>query len=88
MIFDDFANFFIKTYVVGAHKNRLDLDEATRKSTHNTGFYEGMTKIIFQLSSNTHLVFSSASIVQNIRRDHIKQLKTPFYIYFCIAQSV
>ena len=24
-------------------------------STHNIGFYEDLTKIIFQLSSNTHL---------------------------------
>ena len=28
-------------------------------STHNTGFCEDLTKIIFQLSSNTHLVSSS-----------------------------
>ena len=29
-------------------------------STHNIGFYEDLTKIIFQLSSNTHLISSSA----------------------------
>ena len=28
-------------------------------STHNIGFYEDLTKIIFQLSSNTHLFSSS-----------------------------
>ena len=28
-------------------------------STHNIGFYEDLTKIIFQLSSNTHLISSS-----------------------------
>ena len=28
-------------------------------STHNIGFYEHLTKIIFQLSSNTHLISSS-----------------------------
>ena len=28
-------------------------------STHNIGFYENLTKIIFQLSSNTHLISSS-----------------------------
>ena len=28
-------------------------------STHNIGFYEEMTIIIFQLSSNTHLISSS-----------------------------
>ena len=31
-------------------------------STHNIGFYEDLTKIILQLSSNTHLN-SSAGIV-------------------------
>ena len=29
-------------------------------STHNIGFYEDLTKIIFELSSNTHLIISSA----------------------------
>ena len=28
-------------------------------STHNIGFYEDLTKIIFELSSNTHLVSSA-----------------------------
>ena len=28
-------------------------------STHNIGFYEDLKKIIFQLSSNTHLISSS-----------------------------
>ena len=28
-------------------------------STHNIGFYEKITKIIVQLSSNTHLISSS-----------------------------
>ena len=28
-------------------------------STHNIGFYEDLTKIIFQLSSNMHLISSS-----------------------------
>ena len=27
--------------------------------THNIGFYEDLTKIIFQSSSNTHLISSS-----------------------------
>ena len=31
-------------------------------STHNIGFYEGLTKIISQLSSNTHLISSSELI--------------------------
>ena len=27
--------------------------------THNVGFYEDLTKIIFELSSNTHLISSA-----------------------------
>ena len=30
-------------------------------STHNKGFYEDLTKIIFELSSNTHLISSAGS---------------------------
>ena len=30
-------------------------------STHNIGFYEDMTKINFQISSNMHLISSSGS---------------------------
>ena len=30
--------------------------EAILMSTHNIGFYEDLTKIIFELSSNTHLI--------------------------------
>ena len=30
-------------------------------STHNIGFYEDLPKIIFQLSSNTHLISSSVN---------------------------
>ena len=58
-----FAYFFIKTYVVGVHYNRLA--EAILMSTHNIGFYEELTKISLnyhQISSNTHLI-SSADIV-------------------------
>ena len=29
-------------------------------STYNIGFYEDLTKIIFELSSNTHLISSAA----------------------------
>ena len=31
-------------------------------STHNIGFYEDLTKIIFELSSNTHLISSAVSL--------------------------
>ena len=40
----------MKTYVVGAHYNRLC--KAILMSTHIIGFYEEMMKIISQLSSN------------------------------------
>ena len=30
-------------------------------STHNIGFYEDLTKTIFELSSNTHLISSAAT---------------------------
>ena len=30
-------------------------------STHNIGFYEDLTKIIFELSSNTHLISSAST---------------------------
>ena len=60
----------MKTYVVGAHKNRLGeailmsthnigFSEAILMSTHNIGFYEDLTKIIFELSSNMHLITSA-----------------------------
>ena len=31
-------------------------------STHNIGFYEDLTKIIFELSSNMHLISSAACV--------------------------
>ena len=31
-------------------------------STHNIGFYEDLTKIIFELSSNTHLITSAGDL--------------------------
>ena len=31
-------------------------------STHNIGFYEDLTKIIFELSSNMHLYTSAATL--------------------------
>ena len=32
-------------------------------STHTIGFYEDLTKIIFELSSNTHLISSAVTIL-------------------------
>ena len=34
-------------------------------STHNIGFYEDLTKIIYELSSNTHLISSAGGL--NVR---------------------
>ena len=31
-------------------------------STHNIGFYEDLTKIIFELSSNLHLISSAENV--------------------------
>ena len=36
-------------------------------STHNIGFYEDLTKIIFELSSNTHLI-SSAEVSECFKK--------------------
>ena len=35
-------------------------------STQNIGFYEDLTKIIFELSSNTHLISSAAFYTTNV----------------------
>ena len=61
MIFEDklrnnSAYFFTKTYVVGAQYKCLV--EADLMSTHNKGFYEDLTKIIFQLSNTPLISFS------------------------------
>ena len=38
-------------------------------SNHNIGLYEDLTKIIFQLSSNMHLISSSAHCFIFFRKD-------------------
>ena len=35
-------------------------------STHNIGFYEELTKIIFELSSNTHLISSAEILLKDV----------------------
>ena len=35
-------------------------------STHNIDFYEDLTKVIFELSSNTHLIFSAEFLLKNV----------------------
>ena len=45
-----------------ASPRRFYLVEAILMSTHNIGFYEDLTKIIFHLSSNMHLISSSGLV--------------------------
>ena len=35
-------------------------------SIHNIGFYEDLTSIIFELSSNTHLISSAVIIMKHV----------------------
>ena len=37
-------------------------------STHNIGFYEELTKIIFEFTSNTHLISSAAQQFTDFER--------------------
>ena len=39
------------------------LGEGILMSTHNIGFYEDLTKITFELSSNTHIISSAGKSV-------------------------
>ena len=57
---------------MGAHVNRLA--EVILMSTHNIGFHEDLTKIIFELSSNTHLNSSAAFMLTAITTMHSFQL--------------
>ena len=45
-------------------------------STQNIGFYEDLTKIIFQLSSNTHLISSSDGSIMNFSATSEKLLQS------------
>ena len=40
-------------------------------STHNIGFYEDLTKIIFELSSNMHLISSAGYAFNDVHFDII-----------------
>ena len=44
-------------------------------STHNIGFYEDLTKIIFELSSNTHLISSAEYYIKNGFSQHKLKLQ-------------
>ena len=61
---DTFAFFSIKTYVAGTHKKHI-------------GFHGGLSEIIFQLSSNTNLIYSPENksvIISIICFKHIMML--------------
>ena len=44
-------------------------------STHNIGFYGELTKIIFQLSSNAHLIYSSGRVFRDYYKINAKVIK-------------
>ena len=46
-------------------------------STHNIGFYEDLTKIIFELSSNSHLI-SSADGDEAMKLLHVEMHVRPY----------
>ena len=43
-------------------------------STQNIGFYEDLTKIIFELSSNTHLISSAGNLSVKLAKFILPQL--------------
>ena len=55
-------------------------------STHNIGFYKELTKIIFQLSSNTHPI-SSSVLVFFFSFFFLIQFNVPFKIISLIETS-
>ena len=60
-------------------------------STHNIGFYEDLTKIIFELSLNTHLISSAESVSQALQFNQMQSLNTDacgkqkIFFYFALA---
>ena len=49
-------------------------------STHNIGFYEEMTKIIFQLSSNAHLISSSVGKLTKLLKPPLGKVHSFTYV--------
>ena len=45
-------------------------------STHNIGFYEDLTKIIFELSSNMNLISSAVIRIKILFSNHHDVMKT------------
>ena len=59
-------------------------------STHNIGFYEDLTKIIFQLSLNTHLISSSDASLQINGKENVQlpqNLSQHLNYYYCWSGS-
>ena len=52
-------------------------------STHNIGFYEDLTKIIFELSSNTHLIFSADAYSE----DRIESVSMVYGVLYMLVQK-
>ena len=51
-------------------------------STHNMGFYEDLTKIIFELSSNTHLISSAVPTRPQLKTCFMEDLQTNILKYY------
>ena len=49
---------------MSTHNNKNRFAEAILMRIHNIGFYEDLAKIIFELSSNMHLISSAGSAVE------------------------
>ena len=48
-------------------------------STHNIGFYEDLTKIIFELSSNMHLISSAENVAVRVMHQSFVSTAPPTY---------
>ena len=57
-------------------------------STHNIGFYEDLTKIIFELSSNTHLISSAGSGVRKFSKIIVSTYQCRFISSFFLRITV
>ena len=53
-------------------------------STHKIGFYEDLTKIIFQLTSNTHLISS----LESLQFLHLKFQASSKILYLHIVTEI
>ena len=53
-------------------------------NTHNIGFYEDLTKIIFKLSSNTHLISSVDLCLLALRLNFVACFLCNIYFHYVI----